>query len=267
MCSCNIDASHYKRLVLLSATGIWMSCCHTLKWVGTWVQPLWSWYRKGLINAVCWAFQPTTAALQNVSHHSRLTVEQRAENADWFRKIGTNARLARMWQKSLLLSDQSSFCVPAWNSALYCERCPDRMRDFFVLSYQASMETILGAWFPVWDVWEAVWYTSVTGSALITFCRTCAQMAAVPTLPSWSWPTDGTEDMPADGCCRLSGALQEVSCLRSGTPPTPCAHLPHWAPHPRGWQFTAERRTAVTNITGAGVGVIAWIPLVLSSEH
>lgn len=58
------------------------------------------------------------------------------------------------------------------------------MRDFFVLSYQASMETILGAWFPVWDVWEAVWYTSVTGSALITFCRTCAQMAAVPTLPS-----------------------------------------------------------------------------------
>uniref|UniRef100_A0A673ACC3 Protein ZIP4 homolog n=1 Tax=Sphaeramia orbicularis TaxID=375764 RepID=A0A673ACC3_9TELE len=32
-------------------------------------------------------------------------------------------------------------CVPAtaWNSALQCESSPDRMRDFFVLSYQASL--------------------------------------------------------------------------------------------------------------------------------
>lgn len=28
--------------------------------------------------------------------------------------------------------------VTAWNSALQCESSPDRMRDFFVLSYQAS---------------------------------------------------------------------------------------------------------------------------------
>ncbi|KAM3613457.1 uncharacterized protein V6R79_026464 [Siganus canaliculatus] len=52
-------------------------------------------------------------ALQKVSHQSRLSAEQRTEEANWFRKI-------------------------AWNSALQCESCPDRMRDFFVLSYQLS---------------------------------------------------------------------------------------------------------------------------------
>ncbi|KAI4818716.1 hypothetical protein KUCAC02_004018 [Chaenocephalus aceratus] len=52
-------------------------------------------------------------ALQKVSHQSRLTAEKRTEEANWFRKI-------------------------AWNSALQCESCPDRMRDFFVLSYQLS---------------------------------------------------------------------------------------------------------------------------------
>nr|XP_046261549.1 testis-expressed protein 11 [Scatophagus argus] len=52
-------------------------------------------------------------ALQKLSHQSRLTVEQRAEEANWFRKI-------------------------AWNSALQCESCLDRMRDFSVLSYQLS---------------------------------------------------------------------------------------------------------------------------------
>ncbi|TNM99155.1 hypothetical protein fugu_013719 [Takifugu bimaculatus] len=56
-----------------------------------------------------------SAALHNISHQSSLAAEQRTEYADWFRKI-------------------------AWNSALYCESRPDRMRDFFVLSYQASME-------------------------------------------------------------------------------------------------------------------------------
>ncbi|XP_034399155.1 testis-expressed protein 11 [Cyclopterus lumpus] len=52
-------------------------------------------------------------ALQKVSHQSRMTVEQRTDEANWFRKI-------------------------AWNSALQCESSPDRMRDFFVLSYQLS---------------------------------------------------------------------------------------------------------------------------------
>ncbi|XP_044061465.1 testis-expressed protein 11 isoform X4 [Siniperca chuatsi] len=52
-------------------------------------------------------------ALHKVSHQSCMTVEQRTEEANWFRKI-------------------------AWNSALQCESSPDRMRDFFVLSYQLS---------------------------------------------------------------------------------------------------------------------------------
>ncbi|XP_022616073.1 testis-expressed protein 11 [Seriola dumerili] len=52
-------------------------------------------------------------ALQKVSHQSHMTVEQRTDEASWFRKI-------------------------AWNSALQCESSPDRMRDFFVLSYQLS---------------------------------------------------------------------------------------------------------------------------------
>uniref|UniRef100_A0A3B4Z2H8 Protein ZIP4 homolog n=1 Tax=Seriola lalandi dorsalis TaxID=1841481 RepID=A0A3B4Z2H8_SERLL len=51
--------------------------------------------------------------LQKVSHQSHMTVEQRTDEANWFRKI-------------------------AWNSALQCESSPDRMRDFFVLSYQLS---------------------------------------------------------------------------------------------------------------------------------
>ncbi|XP_031158807.1 testis-expressed protein 11 isoform X1 [Sander lucioperca] len=52
-------------------------------------------------------------ALQKVSQQSCMTVEQRTEESNWFRKI-------------------------AWNSALQCEKSPDRMRDFFVLSYQLS---------------------------------------------------------------------------------------------------------------------------------
>ncbi|XP_054887007.1 testis-expressed protein 11-like isoform X1 [Poeciliopsis prolifica] len=53
-------------------------------------------------------------ALQTISHQSNMTAERRAEDANWFRKI-------------------------AWNSALQCESRPDRMRDFFVLSYQLSL--------------------------------------------------------------------------------------------------------------------------------
>ncbi|XP_061542091.1 testis-expressed protein 11 [Phycodurus eques] len=52
-------------------------------------------------------------ALKKLSQWLCLTVEQCTEEANWFRKI-------------------------AWNSALLCERNPDRMRDFFVLSYQLS---------------------------------------------------------------------------------------------------------------------------------
>ncbi|XP_054647972.1 testis-expressed protein 11 isoform X3 [Dunckerocampus dactyliophorus] len=52
-------------------------------------------------------------ALQKISQRSCMTVEQCTEEANWFRKI-------------------------AWNSALQCESCPERMRDFFVLSYQLS---------------------------------------------------------------------------------------------------------------------------------
>ncbi|XP_026214349.1 testis-expressed protein 11 [Anabas testudineus] len=52
-------------------------------------------------------------ALQKVTVQSGMNVEQRTEEANWFRKI-------------------------AWNSALQCKSSPDRMRDFFVLSYQLS---------------------------------------------------------------------------------------------------------------------------------
>ncbi|XP_013888319.1 testis-expressed sequence 11 protein [Austrofundulus limnaeus] len=53
-------------------------------------------------------------ALQTVSHQPKTTAEQFTEETNWFRKI-------------------------AWNSALQCESCPDKMRDFFVLSYQFSL--------------------------------------------------------------------------------------------------------------------------------
>nr|XP_040028792.1 testis-expressed protein 11 isoform X1 [Gasterosteus aculeatus aculeatus] len=53
-------------------------------------------------------------ALQKVSRQCHMTVEQRTEEANWFRKI-------------------------AWNSALQCKSRPDRMRDLFMLSYQLSL--------------------------------------------------------------------------------------------------------------------------------
>ncbi|XP_069388282.1 testis-expressed protein 11 isoform X2 [Paralichthys olivaceus] len=60
------------------------------------------------------ALQPyLKMALQKVSHQTHVTVEQRTDEANWFRKI-------------------------AWNLALQCTGSPDRMRDFFVLSYQLS---------------------------------------------------------------------------------------------------------------------------------
>uniref|UniRef100_A0A8D3B093 Protein ZIP4 homolog n=1 Tax=Scophthalmus maximus TaxID=52904 RepID=A0A8D3B093_SCOMX len=56
-------------------------------------------------------------ALQIVSHQTHMNVEQRTDEANWFRKI-------------------------AWNSALQCESSPDRMRDLFVLSYQLSQSCL-----------------------------------------------------------------------------------------------------------------------------
>lgn len=108
--------------------------------MGTCVQPRGSWDLKGLIYTFCCALQPAAAALQNASPQSSLTVEQRSEYADWFRKIGTDAQVTLLWFKPALHGDVNSSCVPAWNSALYCESRPDRMRDFFLLSYQASIE-------------------------------------------------------------------------------------------------------------------------------
>uniref|UniRef100_A0A3Q3D538 Protein ZIP4 homolog n=1 Tax=Hippocampus comes TaxID=109280 RepID=A0A3Q3D538_HIPCM len=58
-------------------------------------------------------FSAVIAALQKLSQRLCLTAEQCTEEANWFRKI-------------------------AWNAALQCESNPDRMRDFFVLSYQLS---------------------------------------------------------------------------------------------------------------------------------
>uniref|UniRef100_A0A3Q4I5G0 Protein ZIP4 homolog n=1 Tax=Neolamprologus brichardi TaxID=32507 RepID=A0A3Q4I5G0_NEOBR len=55
---------------------------------------------------------PHLKKLQTISHPSHMTVDQRTEEANWFRKI--------------------------WNLALQCESSPDKMRDFFVLSYQFS---------------------------------------------------------------------------------------------------------------------------------
>ncbi|TNN25580.1 Testis-expressed sequence 11 protein [Liparis tanakae] len=73
-------------------------------------------------------------ALQKVSHQSRMTVERRAEEANWFRKIGTESLQSGMvcYHFNLLQHLHSV----SWNSALQCESSPDRMRDFFVLSYQ-----------------------------------------------------------------------------------------------------------------------------------
>uniref|UniRef100_A0A3Q2YN06 Protein ZIP4 homolog n=1 Tax=Hippocampus comes TaxID=109280 RepID=A0A3Q2YN06_HIPCM len=58
------------------------------------------------------ALLPYLKMLQKLSQRLCLTAEQCTEEANWFRKI--------------------------WNAALQCESNPDRMRDFFVLSYQLS---------------------------------------------------------------------------------------------------------------------------------
>lgn len=90
-------------------------------------------------------------ALQKVSHQSGMTVEQRTEEANWFRKIGTMTlplldTSVKHGMPSLEILQHLHFVcvcvcvlVKAWNSALQCESSPDRMRDFFVLSYQASV--------------------------------------------------------------------------------------------------------------------------------
>ncbi|CAG09799.1 unnamed protein product, partial [Tetraodon nigroviridis] len=73
--------------------------------------------------------------------------------------------LPRLSLNSLLHSDKPSFCAPAWNSALYCEKCPDRMRDFFVLSYQASLSQLCPP-----------------DRGLLTGQKTCLLMAAAASL-------------------------------------------------------------------------------------
>lgn len=102
--------------------------------------------------------------------------------------------------------------------------------SFCFLTRQVSKQ----ARFLVWDVWDWMWAIPTPDVFLLVLCHTCAQMAAVPTLSSWLWPPDGTEDMPAHGCCRLSGALQEVSSLWSGAPPTPSAPSPTFSIHMDG---------------------------------
>lgn len=93
---------------------------------------------------------------------------------------------------------------------------------------------------------------------------------AVPAVPPWSCPPDGTEDVSAHGRCRLSGALQKVSSPWSGAPPTPSAHILHLAcsPSTRMAVHQEEWRREVTNsITGVGVGVFILIPLPWKSKR
>lgn len=110
-------------------------------------------WKKGLDCNICCVWKPTNvlftvaAALQKVSHQSCMTVEKRTEEANWFRKIGTKTLsllVTSIWHGmlSLKILHHLNFCLcvsfTAWNAALQCESSPDRMRDFFVLSYQAS---------------------------------------------------------------------------------------------------------------------------------
>lgn len=104
-------------------------------------------------------------------------------------------------------------------------------------------------------------------------CHTCVRLCepvALPAVPSWSHTAQRTEGMSAHGCLRLSGALQEVSFLCPGVPPTPSAHLLHLACSPSTWMeiYQDQWRSEVTNhITGAGVGVSFNPSLWGGSEH
>lgn len=89
-------------------------------------------------------------------------------------------------------------------------------------------------------------------------CVHLHEPVALPAVPSWSHAAHGPEDVPANGCCCLFGALQEVSLLCPGVPPIPSAHLLHLARSPSTWMeiYQDQWRREVTNhIIGAGVGV------------
>ncbi|TWW55734.1 Testis-expressed protein 11 [Takifugu flavidus] len=130
-------------------------------------------------------------ALHNISHQSSLAAEQRTEYADWFRKI-------------------------AWNSALYCESRPDRMRDFFVLSYQASMELS---------------HLCPPDRGLLMGQKTCLLMAAAASLE----------------LCRKSLLSDQVHH------PLPLPRLPHLASSSstRMEMYQEQQRREVTNAAGA----------------
>ncbi|XP_051931178.1 testis-expressed protein 11 [Hippocampus zosterae] len=100
-------------------------------------------------------------ALQKLSQRLCLTAEQCTEEANWFRKI-------------------------AWNSALQCESNPDRMRDFFVLSYQLSQ-------------------MCRPDRAILMAQKTCLLMAAAAALDWYRAAphADRTQD--------LSGALEHIA--------------------------------------------------------
>lgn len=69
-------------------------------------------------------------------------------------------------------------------------------------------------------------------------CDTCVCIcanSALPAVPSWSHSAHGPEDMSANGCCCLFGALQEVSSLCPGVPHTHSAHLLQLARSPSTW--------------------------------
>ncbi len=104
-------------------------------------------------------------------------------------------------------------------------------------------------------IWKLYYHTLVPLSYMCVHLR---EPVALPAVPSWSHTAHGPEDMPANGCCCLFGALQEVSSLCPGVPPTPSAHLLHLAHSPSTWMeiYQDQWRREVTNhIIGAGVGV------------
>lgn len=85
-----------------------MSCYRTLNWVSE---------HKRAVRLLCIAWPITLhtvlcsvpAALQKVAHQTAMTAEQRADEANWFRKIG-NHRCSCVWFEILLAL---SFCTCA----------------------------------------------------------------------------------------------------------------------------------------------------------
>lgn len=157
--------------------------------------------------------------------------------------------------RALLHPDVNSWCVPAWNSALYCESHPDRMRDFFLLSYQASMEVwVLGSSRGMWCGWFCDWrcfywffvikwqlsHLCPPDRGLLLGQKTCLLMAAAASLE----------------LCRKSLLSDQVHH------PLPLPRLPHLASSSstRMEMYQEQQRRGVTNAAGASVGVFIRIP-------